>query len=460
MNPKDVIVNGRPSDIQYAPRVTHRLFLTEPMFLQKARDLKWDPEIVNAVLEAKKNPQTSFRSTSRTASAYRLADFDRDLREGITSLGAEGMIEVWETYFWHAPKKRGRPRRLWCTIAPGIGTKTGRAPLLKGFRPVPYHHGLTPFDVITFELIEDRLYAPRGVAAKLDDIDWEITLRHRSALNKMDMMVPMFTRLRGSSLAAEDVRFRPGRILDVSRHDEIVPMQIPDYTGPDIREELALLGWKERYLGGFDPLSSQENIREARTATETNALTTNARVMAAHRALVIQLGFSKVNDKQWDLFNQWGDPALYERITGEQFIPMSPEEIRQNFGIMMVGSTDTVSQQTAVQRAFERYQAALQLVQVNGGPVVNGTHFVDIGEAFRRWIQKDAPEDAPAIFRELTPEERQQIAQQQAERQEKQRLLEAAEDNEPLSPTEARTVVRELGKLTGRGGRQRILTGG
>ena len=194
----DLIVNGRTGCIQKAERVTHRMFMTRSNFEQTAKDHQWSPDVVNEVLEKTKKATTSSRTATHTGISFSSNEFDKYSREGVLGFGNEDLIEVWESYFWHKGED-GRPERVWATIAPGahdVTKSSGPIPLLTPVRPSPYAHGETPFNVINFEVTEDRFYASRGVPAKIDDLDWEITQRHRSERNRRDMLAPVFRRRR------------------------------------------------------------------------------------------------------------------------------------------------------------------------------------------------------------------------------------------------------------------------
>jgi len=436
--PEDLIIPIGTNDFRNCTRKTHRLFLTESTFIDRASNNGWSQTAVNKVLDQKnKDP---YGNSSSTFSQLRILDLERDSREGLISTNTDDLIEIWETHFWLPKKKNvkgGRHSRVWSMIHPSTGS------LLKSIKEEPYIHGGDPFDCFRFEVNDDRYYSSRGVPEKIDDLDWEITLRHRAKLNKIEMMVPAFTKRISSILDPDQINWIPGEFYNVNDHDDLRPIVIPDQTLPDDREELQLSTWIERYLGAsVDMLASQGRIHEARTATEISAIGQGADLALDMRIRTLHDGLRLVFDKIWDLWNQWGDLGIeaqgaYYKVTGEVFSRNSPIEIRNNYSIIPAGKVANSDPRVEANKAFNRYQTLLQAKQLElqtQGTIFNGTHTIDLGEALSRWLERDNFVDARALIRKYTPEEIQmreaQMAQemQQAQEAEERRSLSEAHD--------------------------------
>lgn len=448
IDPQDIVVPRGTCALQDSERITHRIYLTESQFLTRARDNEWSTEGVNRVLDSSQENRTSHVSQVRRT----VLDFDRDLREGLVSAqsGDLGVVEIYEHYFHMDIDGDGYPERCSCVLHPG--TKT----LLRDIREIPFEHAQWPFSKMGFELNDLRFYSPRGVPEKIDDIDKEITERHRAKLNKLDLLVPAFTYRFGSEIHPDRFVFQPGAMFPVMNEGDLSVLEVPDQTIPEEREENILLTWNQRYLGGLDTgLADQQNISEARTATEIQAIQRSAGETLSFRAEIMQLAMKDIYGQLWDLWNQWGPESIYVRVTGSQYTRMTKEEIRGDFNIVPVGTVTTTDPVIESQRALARLQALLQVVAA-AGPTGLIEWEIDLGEALARYLQRDNQLDALAVMRRRSPEQIQAIQQQI---QQKQQLVDAAETNQPQTIPEAMAAIKEIEKRAPHRGRQRIASG-
>ena len=434
IDPQDFIVPSSAT-IGHASRKTHRLWLTEEQIVQRAKSHKRSSSAVDRVLDSGRTQRG--KESSTVLSTSRFNDMLKDRREGISGFMNESMYEIWETHWWMDTDNDGIPEPVWAMIHPGTST------LLKDIRHEPYESGNDPFDVFTFELNDQRFYSSRGIPEKLADVAWEVTLRHRAKLNNMDMLVPAFTKKVGSFLEAGDVNFIPGEFYEVVDHDALKPIPLPDYTFQEDREEVSLLGWVERYIGGLNISASQQSIHEARTKAEIDAIQQGTRDIMAYRIMLVQMTLKKIYNKIWDLHNQWGSSTVYQKVTGQRFIRKSKDEILNDYTIVPVGRMDTGDPSMEGQADLQRLQVLMGIAQ-NNGPVLDNKFRINIGEAARRWLETVAPLDVSAVLEEIPEEERQQMAQEQKQAADLGRSL---DENIPISLEEA----RELGKQVSRG---------
>jgi hypothetical protein len=450
----DFIVPGGALELQELDRCVHRLWLTPQTFRQRARDHQWDPKAVSKILKSLEKGAFRVKTTSRTGfrrSGRTPADWVRDQREGVSSIDETALIEVYEAHFHHLfDEKKGNPEKAWAVIQPDEGV------MLKRVRHEPYNHGKWPFSQVRFELNDNRFHSSRSVGEKIDDIDITVTLMNRARLNYLDLIAPTFEYEQGADLQPENFTFTPGAMYPVTRIGGIKPIEVPDRTLPTEREENSMLTWNERYIGSIENVAAQQNISEARTATEVQALQSGSRIALNHRGLVVQVQFEDIYDQLWDISNQFGSPEEYQRVTGLPMRRKTHTEIQRDFSIVPIGTIETSDPVLEAQKAFARFQTLYQVWLQTGG-LVNGTHQIDIAEALIRWLERDNVLDARAIVRALSQQEIQQIQQAEQARQERR---EAVEDNVPVSIEDLRAEVEELKKEAPRGKRQRVLTPG
>ncbi len=441
LDPQDVIVPRTTLALEDAARVTHKIFLSESALRSRAKDQGWSKKAVDLVLDSRRSEADDRkRSLARTT-----FDRDRDEREGVHEFDKTDLIEIWEHYTRMDIDNDGVDELVVMVIHPGTNT------LLKDIREVPFQHGELPFVQVKFEVNDHRFYSSRGVPEKIDDIDKEMTKRHRNKLNNMDMMVPTFTYRFASEINPDTINFIPGEMYPVLQPDDIRPLDVPDRTIPDEREENILLTWVERYLGGFDAIASQANISEARTATEVNALQRSASEILAYRTEVIQMGLKKIYGLIWSLWNQWGPEEIHIQVTGEEMRRLTKEEIRGKFDIIPVGTITNTDPEIERQRALQVLDVVSRLA---AQPEVLGVKWeVDLGQALANWLEKTSILEASSVIRERDQREIAQIQQQQQQRVARRQAI---EDNVPMSARDAQEVIREVKREAPNKGSQRL----
>jgi hypothetical protein len=444
--PEDLIVPGQTHGLQEASRITHRLFLSKSTFRQRGKDQGWSDSAVRQILEA--NTTTHKQRTRGVPNST--IERDRDNREGLNQHEQNDLIEIWEHYCWMDVNGDGVAEPVVSHIQPD--TKL----LLKDIQEIPFEHGEFPFVQMKFEINDRRFYSSRGVPEKIDDIDREITYRHRNKLNNMDMMVPTFTYRYASEFNPDNVQFIPGEMYPVLQQDDIQPLAVPDRTLNDEREENILLTWNERYLGGFDALSAQQNISEARTATEVQALQRSASEVLSYRAMIVQLGMKKIYRQIWALWNQWGPEETFIRVTRSRMEKLTKTEIQGQFDIVPVGTIETTDPVLEAQRALARLDVLTRMKQLEGQGLLGTDFEIRLDEALRLFLEKDNAIDSELVMRERTEQEKQLIQQQQARRQ---ALIEAAQTNQPQTIPEMKAALAEIKREAPFGASQQIRPG-
>ena len=330
----------------------------------------------------------------------------------------------------------GREEMVVMTIHPGTNT------LLRDIREIPFEHSKWPFVQVKFEINDPRYYSSRGVPEKLDDIDTEITTRHRNKLNNMDLMVPSFLYRHGLDFV-DNFQYVPGGLYPaLDPNNDLVPIPVPDRTVNDEREENILLTWSERYIGSLDTsLAAQGSLSEARTATEIEAIQQNMSLALGYRGEILQMQLREVYGMIWDLWNQWGDPALFRKVAGQESQNFTKEDIKGDFDLVPVGTVQTSDPQQESQRAFNRLSTVLTIVGQLGPNFLGNQFELNIAELFLDWLRKDNISIADAVVRERSPEEVQRLQQQQ---QRIEDIQNRAATEEGVTPGEAQELVRQI----------------
>ena len=445
IDPKDLIVPKNTMRLEDAEWLVHRVWMDEHTFASRIHDHGWSKKAVRNVLDNKRDDGTFQNEAGGLHSDQ--TNRIHEQREGINNTGRKGQIEILEAYWYEDVDNDGHEELVFAPI------HRGTQALMRDVQEVPYQHGAHGFTQIKFELNNHRFYSSRGIPEKLDDIDLEITARHRNKLNNMDMMVPMFTYRYGSELNPDAVRFIPGDVIPVMEPGDYAPIDVPDRTQPDEREENILSTWVQRYLGGLDTgLVDNQNLSEARTATEISAIQRSASEMLSYRGEILQMGFKKIYRQIWDLWQQWGDKTVFIQVTGNEQKMVTKEDLRGDFDMTPIGTVQTTDPAQEEQRALQRLQVLVDLK--SQGPEMLGTKYeIDIGEATALWLRRANHSDFQAVLRELTKEQQQALSEQLQRQAE---LVKNAEANVPQTQEEAVEAANILAKKSPHGKLQKI----
>lgn len=449
---KDFLVPRDTGDLQSAKRCTHRVYLTETTLKRRAADHDWSKAAVKTVIERAQSKEGGGGSTRSGPHSDSIAR-TRDMREGIHSGSRTELIEIWEHYWYMDIDGDGDDELVYAPIHPGTNT------LMRDIREVPYEHNKLPFVKIDFEINSPRYYSSRGIPEKIDYLDESITTMHRAKLNQIDLMAPMFTYRYGSEINPEALSFIPGQVIPVMNPDDYKVLDIPDRTLPNEREENNLFTLIQRYIGGLDTgLVSQDNISEARTATEIAAIQRTASEIVSARGEIFQLGMKDVYNQVWDLWNQygWKDDAVWVRLTGSDPIRMTKEEIKGDFDIVPIGTVATTDPEQERQKALQRLQLLIAAKQL--GPQILGFEVdIDIGAALRLYLMRDNANDMREVLK-VRDEEMVKKLQEEARRQIE--AVQAAERNEPQTAGQALEASRLISQKSPFGNLQQISSAG
>lgn len=385
----DFIVPFATMHIQDADRCTHRMFMSRDRLKEVSRNHKWRKEAVDNVIESE--------SSGR-------ADHDNDVsqrkrfREGIGDLTHEDStdsIEVWEIYakFYHDD---GKVEKMVVTCNPNQ----------KEFfriKQLPFAHGKWPFVQFPFEPNDARFHSSRGIPRKIDDQDKEITVQHRAKLNRMLIAnAPTFMYRMGGKINPNTIHWTPGEFIPVLSMNDLQPVQIPNLDISFEREENNLRTWVDGHLGTFDSaIVSQDNLSEARSATEIDAITAQARSALTVRGTIFQERLKELHGMNWDVWIHKG-PREFEAIIGGRAPKIyTRKEIQGDFDIAPVGSIGEYNKQSEAEKARNRF---LMSLQVDDAALGIGWE-LNRGVLLQDWLSKEDEKTARIALKQLTPKE-------------------------------------------------------
>jgi hypothetical protein len=312
-----------------------------------------------------------------------------------------------------------------------------------------------PYHTATFEMNKRRWYSPRGVPEIIDDLESEVTWQHRQKLNRMAIAnAPSFLYRQNARINPRNFTFIPGQFYPVPNPQmDVVPLQVPNVQMSEEREEQVLRTWAEERLGSVDlgissPLSS---MTEPRTATEIRTISQRARASLSLRGLLFQRMMQEVYTEYFQMWHAFGPQEVWIRVTGgEQPIKLTKEDLQGQFYFQPTGTIGEQDPLAEAAKAQTRIQVLAQIKQLG----LSEPQFeINMGEAVRDWLEKEDIRLSKRILRERSPEEIQQIVQEQ---QRQQQLAQAVEANAPLSLQELQEGVKLTQSKAPNKGAQRV----
>jgi hypothetical protein len=393
----DFVVPFHTRGIQDADRCTHRMFMSKERLNEVGRNHMWNKEAVENVME---NEQSDRRSSLENDVEQR-----KRFREGIGDLthgSNTDNIEVWEIYakFYHDD---GKVERLVVTCQPNQ----------KEFfriRQLPFAHGKWPFVQFPFEPNDERFHSSRGIPRKLDDVDKEITVQHRAKLNRMLIAnAPTFMYRMGGKINPNTIHWTPGEFIPVLNMNDLQAVQIPNLDISFEREENILRTWADAHLGTFDSaITDQNNLSEARSATEVNAIQQQARNALTVRGTIFQQRIKELHGMNWDVWIHRGPREFEAIISGREPKIYTRKEIQGDFDIVPVGSIGEYSKANEADKARTRFLFSLQVPD----EVLGIQWELNRGALYHDWLSKEDEKTSRIALRQRSPEEIQQIQEQ------------------------------------------------
>lgn len=385
----DFIVPFGTRHLQDSDRCCHRMFMSPERLKEVAVNHNWNMEAVNNTLESERNTRSTMTNDVEQRKAFRERIGD------ITHDEQENSVEVWEIYakFYH---EDGHCERMVVTCNPSQKE-------IYRIKRLPFAHGKWPFVQFPFEPNDARFHSSRGIPRKLDDIDKEITVQHRAKLNRMMIAnAPTFMYRMGSKINPNTINWTPGEFIPVISTNDLAPVVIPNVDMSFEREENTLRMWADSHLGTFDAaIAEGGNLSEARSATEIEAITTQARNALTVRGTIFQERLKELHGMNWDVWIDKGPRQFEAFISGQEPRIYTRQEIQGDFDIAPVGSIGEYSKASEAAKAQNRFLFAMQIPP--GGLGLEWE--INRGALLQDWWSKDDEKVARLALRQLSPEE-------------------------------------------------------
>ena len=429
INPIDFIVpENATSCIEEHERITEVMYFTKQQLMANAIDQKLNTKVLDDMIR-KRGSGTEMKLAAKGANWQKvLVDIRQDAREGIIS-GDDDLFEIWKISTWMSPSE-GAPERKVVVLVPA---DTVNAPLKIKVHNRP--NGKWGISSFCFEHNKRRWYSPRGVPEKLDDIEAEFTAQHRAKLNRMAIVnAPTMKYRPGRHINPNTSKFVPGQMYPTSDPSgDVIPMEFSNMDVSFDNEMQMLQVYAESYLGGQDySLTGNSTLSEARTATEINAVQSQARASLSMRGLLFKLCYNEIWEEFFNLWHAVGPDQVYVKVTGgDEPIRLTKEELQGKFLLTCTGTIGSSDPVLEAQKAQARIIILAQLKSL-----LEPRFEVNLGEAVIDWMEKDNIRLMKRVLRERSPEELQQIQQQQQQaqaQQEQQELAMASAGGKPSS---------------------------
>ena len=400
-DPMNISVPVDTCNIEDARMVEDRIPMTCEDMLFRAESKKWDYENTMGLLAALGyNVDAPEQSTNHVESRKEFIKTLEERREGV-----EGHLDdtplISEIFFWHKWEGDRLPSRSVLTIH----RDHPEYPLK--FRKYDYEDtkgkpDKWPFGQVTFEIVSDRYYSPRGYAQMLDSLQTEITNNHNAKQNYMTITNSLSLKVKKT--ANISTGWVPGQPFYVNRMDDV---QEFDFSQRDLsfdNEERGLKGWAEEYIGLLDSTltSPQAGVQggDARTKAEIDAVTAITVQVAGGDIKVFQLGMSWIYQMIWNRWMQFGPETIkYTNGVGAE-IEIEKEEIKNRFKMVPSANIGNLSKDVRYKKAIGRFQLYQGNSMVNQEELVKDTLINDDERLVQRLFVPQANHQQSEIERQ------------------------------------------------------------
>lgn len=415
VDPEHLIVPAHTTSIENAEHITHEMMLSETEIRSRAKDYKWNQAVVDKRLKAGPAGRAGGGRTGWEEFFNSADDYDTFRQQ------QNRTYRLYETCTYFDANRDGRDEKivtLWFADFDEAPLKT-----ILYSRP----SGRWPYHTCEFELNSRYWYQPRGVPETMSDLDWEITAQHRAKLNRMTIAnAPVFMYRMHRNINPENLRWIPGQMIPVMDPTDVAPMQIPNLDMSFEREEQILKTWAEQRTGATDFSLANQNssMTEPRTRYEIQAIQSAARSVMGLRGALFQKMLQEIYDEFFDLWQTYGPDEVYVRVTGEEPLMMTKEDLQGDFMFIVTGAIGEDDPELKAQKAMARLQLLSPFLQ---NPQMMGMEYeLNAGELVMDYLEHDDIRAARRIVRKRTPQEIAQLKQEQEQQTAIQGMLTGA----------------------------------
>jgi hypothetical protein len=195
---------------------------------------------------------------------------------------------------------------------------------------------------------------------------------------------PVFEAQNPISLNTSNLKMQPGQILPQG----LKPVQFsqPPFDFQKLMLEERLLS--EQRMGNPDfGAGSQFQVSDRKTATEIQALQSQAAASGDLRNRMFRMGLAHLFKQCWSLYTQYNKKDLMYRYA-EETGSMPPDGIHDEYSIEPKGGLDFINRQFALQKSVAR----MQMFQNNP--------FVNQGELVKSVLEQDDPSLVRRLFQD------------------------------------------------------------
>lgn len=360
LSPLDVVVPPRSQGVHDADFVCILHRATTEEILRRANDGFFIPERAEKVAD---RPDTRFSQDDPGLygiSQRRNILSLEDMLDGVNDKFEEHVprTALWEIYAKLDINGDGLRERVVIWYHPTSKT-------ILSVTEYPYPFREWPIVEFRFEHNDKRPLSPRGIAEMVQTWQRLASRMHNARLDSIQTtLAPMFKVKMQALPAMRNVRWRPGAHIPVRRMDDIEPM-VTDHRAliEFLREEQVHKEFAERYVGVFDPTLTDLGGTgpDRRTATEVDAVVSQATEVQSADAVVFQCAMQRVHQQLWNLWEEFGPEEVYFYVTGEEQPRLARRaDLAGDYDIIPAGSPISTNRALILNRARELIQFLLQ----------------------------------------------------------------------------------------------------
>lgn len=406
---ENLIIPAYATDIEDCFQVTHEMWMNGYQVRSKQRDQRWRPEAADQIMKAGRgmdDPRFGRNGIQQIEAA----------RQGMTYTSGE-KFPIRETCTYFDFDRDGVDEKIIV-----LWSKAAETPLRAYVYDRP--SGKWPYHITEYERNKRGIYAPRGIPERLQDIEREVVVQKRAELNRLIISTALSLLVKSTSpLANQAVRWVPGEKLIVNDVDrDVKPLMMQDLSVVFQRQEQIWKTWSEQREGtpNYSLAESTSAMTEPRTKYEIQAIQGQGAQIGNVRTACHRETMSEVFTEMFTLYQRLGPKEKWIAVTGSDPLKISQEDLQGNYKFSVNQLFGVHNPELEAQKALARLQI---LMQVQASGAMPPDTMIDLGAAVEMYLRKDDPRAAKRIIRKRTPEEMQQLQQEQDQMSQVQGML-------------------------------------
>lgn len=352
-DPAHVIVpahSGQTHDADFVA-ISHQF--TDNELRKKARDGFFREDAVEDLLS--KDKDTVATSNKTNTGEYSSEDRMREIGIYVD----DEQHNIYQVFCWVDWNNDGIKERtvMWMT-------KDTNAPIVLAMFPYSLSIPYWPVFRFDFEKTSPKPYISQGIGHLIQSLQEQINKQYRAKSDAIDIqLAPVFQRRISGGLRSRNIRWGPGKVIDVQEVGDIAPVEKSPFNLHEyINSEAQIENYADTTVGSLiNDLQATGRKLERRTATEVQNVSQTSEAMSSMDSASFQSSMRLVWQTVWQMWLDFGPREIYFTVTGERTpVLFKKADYDKNYQLMPTGTPGNTDRNRQLSMTMQLIEMALQ----------------------------------------------------------------------------------------------------